>query len=98
MASPNHPWYSGKNSSGVFSLTEWEKVYSGSSLIGNGHFILNFSNRDRNTAAGMTGIPTEVEQSRFNSVAMGHAGRMFFAGLGSGASTGKILYSVSLRL
>jgi hypothetical protein len=87
-----HPWYSGKNSSGVFSLTEWEKVYSGSSLIGNGHFILNFFNRDRNTAAGMTGIPTEVEQSRFNSVAA-YAGRMFFAGLGSGTSTGKILYS-----
>lgn len=87
-----HPWYSGKDSSGDFSLAEWDKVYSGSSLIGNGHFVLDFFNRDRNTAAGMTGIPTEVETSRFNSVAS-YAGRMFFAGLGSGASTGKILYS-----
>lgn len=87
-----HPWYSGKNSSGDFSLTEWEKVYAGSSLIGNGRFVLNFFNRDRNTAAGMTGIPTEVEESRFSSVAA-YAGRMFFAGLGSGANSGKILYS-----
>ena len=87
-----HPWYSGKNSSGDFSVAEWEKVYSGSSLIGNGHFILDFFTRDRNTAAGMTGIPTEVETSRFSSVAT-YAGRVFYAGLGSGANSGKILYS-----
>lgn len=87
-----HPWYSGKNSSGNFSLAEWDKVYSGSSLIGNGHFILDFFDKDRNTAAGITGIPSEVETSRFNSVAA-YASRMFFAGLGSGANSGKILYS-----
>ncbi len=87
-----HPWYSGKNSSGDFSVAEWEKVYSGSSLIGNGHFILDFFTRDRNTAAGLTGIPIEVETSRFCSVAT-YAGRMFYAGLGSGANSGKILYS-----
>lgn len=87
-----HPWYSGKNSDGNFSLTDWEKVYSGSSLIGNGHFILNFFNKDRNTAAGITGIPTDVEPSRFSTVAS-YASRMFYAGLGSGKNSGKILYS-----
>ena len=87
-----HPWFSGKDSGGAFSLTEWNKVYSGSSLIGNGHFILNFFNKDRNTAAGMTGIPSELETSRFSSVAA-YASRMFFAGLGSGVNSGKILYS-----
>lgn len=87
-----HPWFSGKDSGGNFSLAEWDKVYSGSSLLGNGHFVLDFFNKDRNTAAGITGIPTEVEAGRFSSVAS-YAGRMFYAGLGSGKNSGKILYS-----
>jgi hypothetical protein len=87
-----HPWFSGKDSGGNFSLAEWENVFSGSSLIGNGRFVIDFFNKDRNTVAGMTGIPTEVETTRFSSVAS-YAGRMFFAGLGSGANSGKILYS-----
>lgn len=87
-----HPWYSGKNSGGDFDRSEWEKVYSGSSLIGNGHFILDFFVKDRNTAAGTTGIPTETESSRFSTVAT-YASRMFYAGLGVGNNSGKILYS-----
>lgn len=87
-----HPWYSGLDSGGNFSLTEWDKVYSGSSLLGNGHFILDFFNKDRNTAAGMTGLMVETETSRFTAVAA-YAGRMFYAGLGSGTNSGKILYS-----
>lgn len=87
-----HPWYSGKDSGGDFSRTEWEKVYSGSSLIGNGHFVLDFFVKDRNTAAGTTGIPTETEASRFSTVAT-YASRMFYAGLGVGNNSGKILYS-----
>ncbi len=87
-----HPWYSGKDSGGSFDLTDWEEVYAGSSLIGNGHFILDFFNKDRNTAAGLTGIPTDVEPSRFSTV-VAYAARMFYAGLGSGKNSGKILYS-----
>lgn len=87
-----HPWFSGKGSGGSFGLDDWEDVYSGSSLIGNGHFILNFFEKDRNTAAGMTGIPTEIEESRFSTVAS-YSSRMFYAGLGSGKNSGKILYS-----
>ena len=87
-----HPWYSGKDSSGNFSLTDWEKVYSGSSLIGNGHFIIDFFNKDRNTLIGSTSIQTEVETSRFSTITV-YMGRVFFAGLGSGVNAGKILYS-----
>jgi hypothetical protein len=87
-----HPWYSGKNSSGNFDLSTWEKVYSGSSLIGNGHFVLDFFNKDRNTVSGLTGIPSDVESERFKTVSA-YAGRMFYAGLGSGKNAGKILYS-----
>jgi hypothetical protein len=87
-----HPWYSGKNSSGDFDLTAWEKVFSGSSLIGNGHFVLDFFNKDRNLISGLTGVPTEVESQRFKTVSA-YAGRMFYAGLGAGRNSGKILYS-----
>jgi hypothetical protein len=87
-----HPWFSGKGSGGGFGLDDWEEIYSGSSLIGNGHFVLDFFNKDRNTAAGMTGIPIENETSRFSTVAT-YASRVFYGGLGSGKNSGKILYS-----
>lgn len=87
-----HSWYSGKDSSGNFSNTEFDKVYSGNSLIGNGHFVLDFFNKDRSTASGFAGIDTEVESNRFNTVAA-YAGRMWYAGLGSGTSAGKVLFS-----
>ena len=87
-----HPWYSGKNSSGNFDLATWEKIYSGSSLIGNGHFVVDFFNKDRNSISGLTSIPTDVEPERFKTVSA-YAGRMFYAGLGAGKNSGKILYS-----
>lgn len=87
-----HPWYSGKDSSGNFSLSSWSKIYSGTSLIGNGHFILDFFNQDRSAVSGFGGISPVVEGSRFSSVAS-YAGRMWYAGLNSGENGGKILYS-----
>ena len=87
-----HPWYSGKNSSDNFDLTAWEKVYTGSSLLGNGRYILNFFNKDRSTASGVAGLPTEVEPTRFKAVTA-YAGRIWYGGLGSGRNAGRILYS-----
>lgn len=87
-----HPWFSGKGSSGTFDIAAWLRVYSGSSLIGNGHFVFDFFNKDRNEISGLTGIPVEVEPNRFKTVST-YAGRMFYAGLGSGKNSGKILYS-----
>ncbi len=87
-----HPWYSGKDSSGNFSVSEWSKIYAGSSLIGNGHYVLDFFNKDRNAATGFTGIPSDVETSRFRTVTV-YTGRIFYAGLGAGKNSGKILYS-----
>lgn len=86
------PWYSGKDTSGNFSKTEWEKVFSGTSLIGNGTYILNFFNKDRTAASGIAGITTEVETSRFKAVES-FAGRIFYAGLESAKNSGSILFS-----
>lgn len=85
------PWYSGKDASGNFSKTEWEKIYAGSSLVGNGHFILDFFSKDRATASGLS-IATETETSRFHTVET-FGGRVFYAGLNSDKNGGVILFS-----
>ena len=86
------PWYSGKDTSGNFSKTEWEKVYSGTTLIGNGTYILDFFNKDRSAASGIAGITADVETSRFKSVES-FAGRIFYAGLESAKNSGVLLFS-----
>ena len=86
------PWYSGKDSSGNFSVAEWDKVFSGTSLIGNGHYILDFFNKDRSTVSGIAGIPADIETSRFKAVES-FAGRIFYAGLESAKNSGVVLFS-----
>ena len=40
-----HPWYSGKDADGNYSAAEWAKVYTGTTLASNGHFILDVFNK-----------------------------------------------------
>lgn len=96
-----HPWHSGKNATGDFDEAEWQKVFSGTSLIPNGHFILDLFSKDRKTAfdAENSGAPsttltytTETEATRFKTVAS-FAGRAFYAGLGSKKNSSKIYFS-----
>jgi len=77
-----HPWYSGKNSGGNFSVTEWEKIYSGNTLIVNGHYILDLFNQDRAGASGIGGVASTTLSDRFSSTAS-YAGRVFFGGVGT---------------
>ena len=92
-----HPWYSGKDADGNYSATEWEKVYTGNTLTGNGHYVLDFFNKNRGTVSGLTGLTqmTEVEESRFKSVAA-FSGRIFYSGLTSAKNAGKIVFSKQL--
>lgn len=80
------PWYAGKDTDGNFDAAEWKKVYSGSSLTGNGYYILDFFSKVR------SGLTTETESSRFKAVAS-FAGRVFYAGLESANNSGTILFS-----
>lgn len=86
-----HPWFSGKNSSGNFSVSEWKKIGSGTSFITNGSFILDLYNKDRTTESGIEGtdpaddaaikaVLNTTEDARFSTVA-GYAGRIFYAGM-----------------
>ena len=74
-----HPWYSGKDSGGSFSVVEWQKVYSGTTLIGNGHYILDLFSKNRAEVSGIPEIETEETTSRFSTVAA-YAGRVWYAG------------------
>jgi len=87
-----HPWYAGKDATGAFDAAEWAEIYTGNSLTGNGHFILDFFSKDRATVSGISGLTTETEGSRFKAVAT-FAGRAFYAGLNSSKNTDIILFS-----
>lgn len=86
-----HPWYSGKNSSGDFSVAEWEKIHAPTSITANGAVKVNFFSKDRNVISGLD-LPLEVELNRFSTVST-FAGRVWYSGLGVGQNSGKILYS-----
>ena len=81
-----HAWYAGKDANGAFSATDWEEIYSGSSLAANGHFVVNVFSKNR------SGLTTEVETARFRTVAA-YAGRVFYAGIDSAKNGGKVYFS-----
>lgn len=90
----SHPWFSGKDADGNFNYKDWEKVYGGNSLIGNGRFILDLYSKDRSGVSPVSGLPVETENARFSSVA-GYAGRAWFTGLKS-AKNGSRVYFTSV--
>lgn len=81
-----HAWYAGKDANGAFNATDWEEIYSGSSLAANGHFVLDVFNKVR------SGLATEVETGRFRTVAA-YAGRVFYSGIDSAKNGGKVYFS-----
>jgi len=91
-----HPWFSGKNASNEYDHNEFREVWAGRSLTANGLFILDFFNKDRGTAAGMSSSLNETENSRFATVAA-FGGRVFYAGLDSQTNSGTVLYSPLIK-
>jgi hypothetical protein len=78
----NKPWFSGKrpgdagldyfDPSGTYDM-----AYGGNTLAPLGHYILDPFHKDRSTASGISGLLTEIENSRPNTTAF-HAGRCFW--------------------
>lgn len=93
-----HPWFSGKNASDAFDVAEWEKVGAGTSLSGNGRYVLDFFNKDRDSIVTDQGFTApspsinETETSRFRCVES-FGGRVFYAGLDSDANSGTVLFT-----
>ena len=87
-----HPWYSAKNASGAFDLNGWEAIYAGSSILSNGHYILDLYNQDRRTASALVYPPNYVEKTRFKTV-VPFAGRVFYSGMTSEKYTNAVFFS-----
>lgn len=92
-----HPWFSGKGVGGEFGPNLWSGIYAGTSLSGNGHFVLELFRKDRTQAVidnedqdHSVVLPVEVESSRFTAVSR-FAGRVWYAGL-SGKKNGSRVY------
>ena len=90
----NLSWFAGKDSNGDFSVTEWKKLEGGSGIIGQGHNLVKFFNRDRSSLGSYTyrgggsislpaSLATETIADRFSTVAS-MSGRVFYAGLNRG--------------
>ena len=90
------PWYAGKNASGSFATDEWNKTHAGTSLIGNGTYILDLYLQNRATIASVPGLPSYTENTRFETVAA-FAGRVFYAGMSSQKNTNNIYFSQILE-
>ena len=87
------PWFAGKNSSGDFSITEWKKIYSGSSLMGNGHYKYDLYSIDR--TSNQTGTTDYTETSRFQTCTT-FSGRVFFSGM-KNANISHVFFSKLVR-
>lgn len=74
------PWYAAKDSSGNFSVAEWDKIHSGNTLAVNGHYIVDLYNTNRDSVSGLSGLAAETEDARFSTVAA-YAGRVFYSGM-----------------
>jgi hypothetical protein len=90
------PWFSGKKADGTFSVPEWELVATGTSLLGNGHFILDFFEKDRFSVSRVAGLTVERETSRFSTVCSAFS-RVFYAGLNSEKNSGVVLFSKTVE-
>ncbi len=86
------PWFSGKNSSGNFSTSEWLKIFSGTTVIANGHYILNLYEGDRQTASGLGSVTNSPENTRFSCTST-YAGRVWYAGLSSSTNSSRVFFS-----
>lgn len=84
------PWYAGKDADGNFSVSEYQNIFSGTSLIANGTFVLDLYNQDREAASGVAGLDY-TETSRFKTVTT-FAGRVFYSGL-SNKYSNKVFFS-----
>ena len=91
-----HPWYSGKDASGNFSESEWQKVYSGTTLIVGGHYILGIFDGDRATASGIASVTGYTTLKRFTTTST-FFGRIFYSGLSSDKDGGRVYFTSILE-
>ena len=91
------PWYAGKDSTSndKFKKDLWTRAAIGlTSLIGNGRYVLDLWDMDRNAACSVivSDELNETESERFSAVAS-FQGRVFFSGIPSQKNGSKVFFS-----
>jgi hypothetical protein len=77
----NLPWFSGKDADDNFSYDEYQKLESGTTLIGNGFYIYDLYNFNRSSQSGLSLSAFDyIEASRFRAI-IAFSSRVFYAGL-----------------
>jgi hypothetical protein len=85
------PWYAGRDKDGNFALDDFEKPFTGTSLIANGSYTYDVYEMDRSSASGISGVTNYVETTRFKTV-VSYGGRVFYSGM-SNKNTSNIFFS-----
>ena len=92
----NLPWFSGKDADDNFDYAEYQKLESGTSLIGNGFYIYDLYNFNRRTKASLsTSTYDYTEASRFRAVVSFNS-RVFYSGL-TGRNGSNVYFSRILK-
>ncbi len=69
------------------------RITSGNTPATKGHFILNLSLQDRNSASGLVGVPSTTTGFQRPSICAFFAGRMFYAGINTSGFNSNIYFS-----
>ena len=88
----NKQWWTTKNTSGDLDVSLLTKYFTGNTLAPRGHYLLDPFNKDRDTAAGLSGVATETVSNRPQSVEF-FAGRVFYGGPVASDLSSHIYYS-----
>lgn len=100
-------WWQGRDQTGSgtgeFRVNWFEKFFGGTTLIGNGHFILDLFEKNRAQAliddelvTETISLPAETDSTRFTAVAK-YAGRVWFSGMSSKKNGSKVFFSPVLQ-
>lgn len=82
-----------KNTSNAFDMSTLANIMLGNTAAPKGHFILDLSNQDRDTAAGTSGVTATTTGFQRPSTSAFFAGRVFYAGINSVGFNSKIYFT-----
>jgi len=83
-------WWHGKNSTGVFTPAEMDKIWFGSIQAPKGHYLYNAFNINR--SANMVGVADVTTTARPSTVSF-YNGRVWYSGIQSPEYSGTVLFS-----
>lgn len=82
-----------KNANDQFDISTVPNVIAGTTAAPKGYYILNLFNMDRNTASGLSGLPTTSSGINRPATSEFFAGRLFMSGINAEKYLGRVYFS-----